>query len=473
MKKEHFGTYYCGTSPFPLQAIPIVWYIVLIFSSFGSRSICRIFGWRIVFRFLSIFILLGAFVSMTSSNVYIFILGRVFASIGIGLASQDKEKRLLMLNVGKIFHWKDVCSHKANKKFDGQLNLLLRLDVAQVIPRYNTEIAFSERRKIVDVVFQVSILFGVALGNILNDMATEWPWGWRMLVGFEGVPAIPLIIVSFLIIDPPKSYMERGITELAKASLISLRGSRLGVLEFSTIIQQVIDSESDFKLIMSSRYRPHLIIAIFSQVLNICSGSMVIVLLMPETVLNLGYLTEESVLWNSIVMSSSTIVGAILTLFLVGRIGRRIMTMTFFFFAGFSMALLGILFLVFMKPGFSLERTPAICATILICFVMCGSSGTLGPRGWMSEGFPPSMDWVGSIASSCTNLFLTLVLAQVIELALCYIRNWVFIIFSVFNLLGGFFVYLFLPETTGRSSGIELSKHRIWRRYVQNDEIGV
>ncbi|KAF9610241.1 hypothetical protein IFM89_021434 [Coptis chinensis] len=172
---------------------------------------------------------------MTSSDVYIFILGRVFASIGIGLASQ-------------------------------------------VIPRYNTEIAFSKRRKIVDVVFQVSVLFGVALGNILNDMATEWPWGWRI--------------------------------------------------------------------------------------------------------------------------------------------------------------------------------------------------ATLGPRGWMSEGFPPSMDWVGSIASSCTNLFLTLVLAQVTVLALCYIRGWVFIIFSVFNLLGGFFVYLFLPETTGRSSGIELSKHRIWRRYVQNDEIG-
>ena len=222
------------------------------------------------------------------------------------------------------------------------------------------------------------------------------------------------------------------------------------------------------------RNRPQLIIgALGIPAFQQLSGMNSILFYSPVIFQSLGFGSSAS-LYSSIITGSMLVVGALISMVVVDRLGRRIL----FIEAGIQMILsmvvvASILALKF-GHGEELSKGVGTVLVVAICMFVVAYGWSWGPLGWLvpSELFPLEMRSAGQSVVVCVNLFWTAAVAQCFLAAMCHLLWGVFVLFASLIVIMSIFVILLLPET--KQVPIEeiwllFDKHWYWERIVTKD----
>ncbi|KAK9022204.1 hypothetical protein V6N11_002488 [Hibiscus sabdariffa] len=196
IKKHHaHENNYCKFADEYLQLFTSSLYLAAIIASCAASIMCKKFGRKPTMQAASVFFLVGAVLNVTASKLSMLILGRLFLGAGVGCGNQ-------------------------------------------AVPLFITEIAPPKYRGGLNICFQLLITIGILIANLVNYFTSNIKhYGWRISLGGAAVPAIFLLIGSFIIVETPASLVERGKKERGLKTLKRIRGVDDVQKEFEEIVR--------------------------------------------------------------------------------------------------------------------------------------------------------------------------------------------------------------------------------------------
>jgi sugar porter (SP) family MFS transporter len=382
------------------------------------------------------------------------LLGAIIGALTCSRLSELRGRRGTILIIAVIFFVGAICCMLAPDKVTLSLSrILLGFAVGggtQVVPMYVAELAPAPVRGRLVLTFQVGIGVGIVLSTIVG--ATE-ALDWRIAIGIAAIPAAGMFLLMLRLPESPRWLVKHNNPDEAREVLTRLRPDGDDIDEE---VQEIIDIEKEEREASTSGWdglrkpwvRPALIvgcgIAIFTQL----SGIEMIIYYAPTILTDNGF-SDTAALRVSVALGVTYLVMMIVGLSIVDRVGRRRLSMIMIPGAALSLIALGAIF-VFEQDG---KSTTGLIIACLIVFMFFNAGG-LQPMGWLtgSEIYPLAVRSAGTAAQSATlwstNLLITLTLLTMIEGIGVGETFWVY---AAFNLAALLFVYLRMPELTGRS----------------------
>ncbi|EEF45266.1 sugar transport protein 14 [Ricinus communis] len=436
-KQEHLNeTDYCKYDNQMLTLFTSSLYFAALVSTFGASYITRNKGRRASIIVGSISFFLGAILNAAAVNIAMLIIGRILLGIGIGFGNQ-------------------------------------------AVPLYLSEMAPAKIRGAVNQLFQLTTCLGILIANLIN-YGTEkiHPWGWRLSLGLATVPATLMFIGGVFLPETPNSLVEQGRLEEGRKVLEKVRGTAKVDAEFADLIDASNAARAiqhPFKNLLKRKNRPQLIIgALGIPAFQQLTGMNSILFYAPVIFQSLGF-GSGAALYSSVITSGALVLGALISMALVDKYGRR----AFFLEAGTEMLcyMVAVAITLALKfgQGVTLPKEIGIFLVIIICLFVLAYGRSWGPLGWLvpSEIFPLETRSAGQSMVVCVNMLFTALIAQCFLVSLCHLRYGIFLVFGGLILIMSSFIFFLLPET--KQVPIEevyllWQNHWFWKRIVGNGD---
>jgi MFS family permease len=321
-KQMHLNeTDYCKYDNQVLTLFTSSLYIAGLFSTFGASLVSRKWGRRGSIMVGAVSFFLGAVLNAAAVNIAMLIIGRILLGIGIGFGNQ----------VSLILNKQQRIAHSL------ECFLVLINGTLQAVPLYLSEMAPAKIRGAVNQLFQLTTCLGILIANFIN-YGTEkiHPWGWRLSLGLATVPATLMFIGGVFLPETPNSLVEQGKLEEGRRVLVKVRGTSNVDAEFADLIDASNAARSvkhPFRNLLERKNRPQLIIgALGIPAFQQLTGMNSILFYAPVIFQSLGFGSGAS-LYSSIFTSGALVIGALISMSLVDKFGRR----AFFLEAGTEM----------------------------------------------------------------------------------------------------------------------------------------
>jgi MFS transporter, SP family, sugar:H+ symporter len=344
------------------------------------------------------------------------------------------------------------------------------IGMASVIaPAYIAEVAPAAVRGRLGSFQQAAIVLGIFVSQLVNYALNEGAGGspndhiagiqaWQWMLGAETVPALVYFVMSYVIPESPRFLISVGRLDRARAVLTELEGPGSSPDARITEISGVLASErrSTLRDLLGGRFglMPIIWIGIGASVFQQFVGINVIFyyssLLWQSVGINAG---------NSLLISVSTslvnIIGTVIAILLVDRVGRRPLALVGS--AGMALALGTAAWAFSYRHGTgttaTIPGTEAVVALVAAhVFVLCFAF-SWGVVVWvlLGEMFPNRIRALAlSVAASAQWLA-----NWVITVSFPSLSNWdlsaTYVVYACFALLSIPFVYFFVKETKGRT----------------------
>lgn len=197
----------------------------------------------------------------------------------------------------------------------------------QAVPLYLSEIAPPKIRGAVNQLFQLTTCLGILVADIINYFTEKLhPWGWRLSLGLATVPATLMFVGGVFLPETPNSLVEQGKLDEARLILEKVRGTKQVDAEFEDLkeaSQAARAVKHPFRNLLEPRNRPQLVIgALGIPAFQQLSGMNSILFYSPVIFQSLGMGSGAS-LYSSIITSSMLVIGALVSMSVVDRMGRR------------------------------------------------------------------------------------------------------------------------------------------------------
>ena len=330
----------------------------------------------------------------------------------------------------------------------------LGIGVSSVVaPTYISEISTSAARGRLTAMYQFNIVFGILVAFISNYLlqgvggAADWRW---ML----GVLAIPSIIYTIMVLGVPESprWLISIKNNLVQAkNVLSQLGSENPEQEVNNIItaNAAIDKGNN-ESIFSTKYKTVLWLAFFIAFFNQWSGINFILYYAPEILSRIGLGAKES-LANSIAIGGTNLIFTFVGLYLIDRLGRKILLI---------IGSLGyIISLSMVAFAFKTEANSVFLMTFLLMFIASHAIGQ-GAVIWVfiAEIFPNKVRALGQSFGASTHWVFAAIITLITPVFLdkdhgIYGKNpWpIFAFFAFMMVLQLIWVLSKVPETKGAS----------------------
>ncbi|RRT74862.1 hypothetical protein B296_00024276 [Ensete ventricosum] len=410
-------------------------YFAALVSTFGASLVTRKYGRRTSIMSGAVSFFLGSAINAGAVNIFMLIAGRILLGFGIGFGNQ-------------------------------------------AVPLYLSEIAPPRIRGAVNQLFQLTTVSGILVADVINYFTEKLhPWGWRLSLGLAVVPAILMFVGGAFLPETPNSLVEQGKLEEARRVLEKVRGTHRVDAEFEDL-KEASDAaravKHPFRNLLKPRNRPPLIIgALAIPAFQQLSGMNSILFYAPEIFQSLG-MGSGAALYSNIMSGSMLVIGALVSIAVADRLGRRFL----FIEAGTqmiaSMIVVAVILALKIGNGETISRGLAATLVIAICAFVVSYGWSWGPLGWLvpSEIFPLETRSAGQSIVVCVNMFFTAAIAQCFLAMLCHMKWGVFILFAGLIVIMSLFIILLLPET--KQVPIEemsqlWQKHWYWKHIVSKD----
>ena len=384
--------------------------------------------------------------------------GTVLGAIFGGIPTNKIGRKNTLLWIGILFFISAIGSAFANDpfvfaafRFIGGLGVGASTIAA---PAYISEIAPAKDRGRLVAFYQFNIVLGILMAflsnYLLNDVG-ENSWRWMM-----GVQAIPSVIYVLLIISIPKSprwLLSKFKNEEAR-KVLQMMGQEA---DYENMKKEIEIDTNNAALandnIFLKKYRKPLVLAFLMAFFNQLSGINAFLYYSSRIFQEAG-LGESTALLSSIGIGVVNLIFTLLGVFLIDRLGRKILM--YIGSIGYIISLSLVAMAFFFQWG-------GIAVPVFLFLFIAAHAIGQGAVIWVfiSEIFPNHLRASGQSFGSTTHWILAAIIPSLIPYLFSTVgAGVVFLFFAVMMVFQLLFVAFMMPETKGISLE-ELSKNLI------------
>lgn len=324
--------------------------------------------------------------------------------------------------------------------------------ISYTVPVYIAEIAPQNLRGALGSVNQLSVTIGIMLAYLLGLFVP-----WRILAVLGMLPCIILIPGLFFIPESPRWLAKMGMMEDFEVSLQVLRGFETDIsLEVNEIKRSVASSSKRttirFAELRQRRYWFPLMIGNGLLILQQLSGING-VLFYSSTIFKEAGVTSSNA--ATVGLGAVQVIATLVTTWLVDKSGRRLLLIVSS--SGMTLSLLVVAASFFLKDIVSVESTWYNTFSILsvvgvVAMVICFSLG-IGAIPWiiMSEILPINIKGLAGSIATLANWFVAWIVTMTANIMLSWNSGGTFSIYMVVCAFTVAFVFIWVPETKGRT----------------------
>lgn len=384
--------------------------------------------------------------------------GTVLGALTGGIPTQKYGRKKVLFWIGILFAVSAIGSALAQDpytfsffRFMGGIGIGVSSVAA---PTYISEISTPATRGRLVAMYQFNIVFGILVAFLSNyflkgfDGANDWRW---ML----GVLAVPSIIYTIMVVGVPESprWLITKKNDPAGAKKVL---SQIGVEDVEAEVASIIKSNQHETMaghssgFFSSKYKTVFFLAFMVAFFNQLSGINFILYYAPEILERAGLAAKES-LFNSIAIGGTNLIFTFVGLYLIDRLGRKILLIIGSFGYILSLAMVAWSFYSHAGPGFLMF--------FLLFFIAAHAIGQ-GAVIWVfiSEIFPNKVRALGQSFGAGTHwvfaALITLITPVFLDADKGIFRDnpWpIFAFFAFMMVLQLVWVLTKVPETKGIS----------------------
>jgi sugar porter (SP) family MFS transporter len=379
-----------------------------------------------------------------SMLVSLIILGALFGSLFAGsIADRFGRKKaffiaMVFMFIGTIFF---VNSKNIHSLFIFRFLVGISIGITSaIVPIYIAEISDAQYRGRLVSIKYMGLSSGILFQSIVSYMfASTSNWKAVFLIGL--IPAIIFLIGLLIIPESPYHLATIGKRNEALKILSDVNDN----FEEKEIFNKKKEDIS-YKDLFSKSIKAALFVGVGLSIFRQFSGINIVTYFAPKILLLSGFSSDKFAILGSLIVTIIKIIFTMLAIFLIDRLGRRVLLISSFLGMSISIFTLSMYFLLKLN-------SLIIPILSLICFSSSFSFG-IGAVTWVinSEIYPNGIrgrassistffNWISNYFVSFSFLFLLTNLGNSLT----------FLIYSIIGILGFLFVYYKVPETKNKS----------------------
>ncbi|KAI8971462.1 general substrate transporter [Mycotypha africana] len=348
--------------------------------------------------------------------------------------------------------------------------------LSMACPLYLSELAPKEIRGRLISLQQLMITIGLMIAfwcgagtnlHMTNEAA------WRIPLGIQIIPAAILFCgIPFLPFSPrwliSKGRKEEALAVLARLNANGDKTNPKVVAEYEEIVAQVeheraVSVNSYVELFKGTILR-RIILGICIQIFQQFTGINSIMYYAPTIFQQAGIQQQSASLIASGVNGVLNVLATIPAILFLDRLGRRFVLISGATFMGCAMLLAGIVMAATgrvyydavkdeMAVDMSGNTHASYFCIVMIYFFVAGFAYSWGPVGWVypAEIFPLSVRAKGTSLTTAANWLMNFIISLFVPVMLTTITWGTYIFFGCCCIVMSVCVFLFYPETKGRS----------------------
>jgi len=314
-------------------------------------------------------------------------------------------------------------------------------------PLYLAEVSPPYYRGRFVSLFQLTIALGILASYAVNGIFAEsGDWRWMFAVGI--FPAAVQMLALFLLPETPAWLFKKGLDVPALSTLKRLRRDSHWIHQVEAMKRSAKEHQkSAWKILFSPKLRFLLIIGLVLSMFQQVTGINTVIFYAPTIFSEAGLSSAKEAIFASLWIGGINIIATLLSVWLLDRVGRRVLLLIGCAGMGLSLAFLSTAFL--LKPAF-IDKMAVGNLMAYVCFFAIG----LGPVTWvvLSEIFPLKVRGVAMTVTLFANWACNyLVGLTFLEMIAAFKPFGVFCIYAVMSFIAFWFIYRFIPETKGKS----------------------
>jgi sugar porter (SP) family MFS transporter len=411
------------------------------------------------------------------------LIGSAVGALSIGtLSDKFGRKKLLILAAVLFTVGALLCAVATGFAFLVVARIILGFGVgaaSSLVPVYLAELAPAAKRGTFGTLFQLLITAGILLAYVsnlsllrthsadgaalqLHDVGQIAGYSdWRWMLGSAIVPAVIMLVGSFLLPESPRFLTAQGKDSEAKAVLDHLR-ARTGD-DVASELADIEAAAAQPKGGVGDLFKvagPAVVVAIGIMFLQQLVGINSVIYFIPNVFTKAFHFTEADAIWVSVGIGVVNFSVTVVATLIMDKFNRK----SLLYFSSVIMAVS--LFALAIINFVTSVESAAIPTIILIAVYIFGFAISWGPIAWVLVGeiFPLSVrgagnsigsaaNWIGNWIVSTFFLVLLATSGDIFPAAGTDGGNVVlpFLIFGVFAVISIFFVKFLVPETKGKT----------------------
>ena len=321
---------------------------------------------------------------------------------------------------------------------------------SMLTPLYLSEIAPAKKRGALVSFNQLAVTLGILVSYLVGyGFAASGAWRW--MLGLGGVPGVILAASMLLLPETPRWLAGHGHIDKARAALLRLRG--IGTNVDDEVRQLRADLKTDTQKKPESRLghaaaRLPLIVGIGLAVFQQVTGINTVIYFAPVIFQASGLSSASAAILATAGIGVVNVLLTMVAIWLVDRVGRRVLLLTGL--AGMCISLCTLATAFLLGSGAILGWLTAASLAAYVGFFAIG----LGPVFWLliSEIFPLAIRGRGMSAATIANWVANLVVALTfLRLVDLLGRPGVFFAYAALTAGAFLFARTLVPETKGLS----------------------
>ncbi|KAM8927654.1 solute carrier family 2, facilitated glucose transporter member 5-like [Pelodytes ibericus] len=325
---------------------------------------------------------------------------------------------------------------------------------SNVVPMYLGEMSPKNLRGAIGVIPQLLITIGILMAQIFGIRYilgnTD---GWPILLALTGIPAVlQLVFLPFFPESPRYTLLNKREEDKAKTALQRLRGWEDVDDEMKEIYQEDQSEKAEGRLSVKNlcTFRPlrwQLITIIVLNMGQQLSGINA-VYYYADSIYAAAGVVESTIQYVTVATGSVNVLMTLAAVFIVDSWGRRILLLAGFGTCCVSCVVLTIA-LVFQKSVSWMPYLSIVCVIVYVIGHAIGPSPI--PYVITTEMFRQASRPAAFMVAGSVHWLSNCAVGLIFEFALSGLGPYAFIIFAVICLATFIFIYIFVPETKGKS----------------------
>jgi sugar porter (SP) family MFS transporter len=315
-----------------------------------------------------------------------------------------------------------------------------------VSPLYISEVAPPRIRGALVSVNQLAIVTGILLSYFASwALVGAGPSNWRWMFATGALPAVVFFIFVLGVPESPRWLVKQGREAEALGILDRLNGAEVAAAEVRSIKETLALEGGSLRELFRPGFRTALGIGVFLAVFQQITGINAVIYYSPRFFEAAG-LARSSAIFQSAIIGVVNVLFTLVAIALVDRLGRKPLLLAGSAGMGLSFVLLGAAF------KFQLFSGPLVLLFTLLYVAFFAM--TLGPIVWVviAEIFPTRVRGramaIATVSLWLADFVVSLTFPVIADRLHESFAFWLYAAMCAVNFV---FIWLFLPETKGKS----------------------